>query len=233
MTTQYVIIDTFDNSGAASITFALKDSTTARASVSVDTITHAFAAGSDNTIIVTLTNATVIPAGDYFLQVTIDGVAGFVWVALAGVADEVVEATAERNVLMQGIADKLTTERLAKIDGAMQAGADGDTGKTLSDQIDLLNVSDSSPGIGFYTIQLEIKLSNGNLVPECDCVLTTSNIDSSTDIHGHVRSNANAIVEFGCDEGTYYLWRQKSGINFNNPRIVTVALHGDVTVTGV
>jgi hypothetical protein len=34
------------------------------------------------------------------------------------------------------VTDKLTTERLAKIDGAMQTGADGDTGETLSDQID-------------------------------------------------------------------------------------------------
>ena len=31
---------------------------------------------------------------------------------------------------------KLSTARLAKIDGAMQTGADGDTGETLSDQID-------------------------------------------------------------------------------------------------
>jgi len=98
MATQYVIIDTFDNSGAASFVFALKDSTTARAAVAVDTITHAFAAGTNNTIIVTLTNATVIPAGDYFLQVTIDGVAGFVWVALAGVADEVVYATDAKGI---------------------------------------------------------------------------------------------------------------------------------------
>jgi hypothetical protein len=134
-TTQTIIIDTYDQSGAGSITFALLDSTVDRAAVSVDSITHAFASGSNNTIVVTLTNATVIPAGDYFLQVTIDGVAGFVWVALAGVADEVVEATAERNVLMQGIADKLTTERLAKIDGAMQAGGEGFTGETLSEQI--------------------------------------------------------------------------------------------------
>lgn len=122
------------------------------------------------------------------------------------------------------------------IKGATWSGTT-DTLEAIRDRGDVAWITEaggggSSSGIGFFTIQLEIKLSNGNLVPECDCVLTTSNTDSSTDIHGNARSDANAIAEFGCDEGTYYLWRQKSGINFNNPRIVTVASNGDVTVTG-
>lgn len=37
---------------------------------------------------------------------------------------------------LETTADKLTTERLAKIDGAMQAAGEGFTGETLSDQID-------------------------------------------------------------------------------------------------
>ncbi|MCA9064660.1 MAG: hypothetical protein KDA96_16425, partial [Planctomycetaceae bacterium] len=53
----------------------------------------------------------------------------------ASAAAAATQATAAAT--LAGSADsKLTTGRLAKLDGAMQAGADNDTGKTLSDQID-------------------------------------------------------------------------------------------------
>ena len=162
-------------------------------------------------------------------SVTVSDKTGF---SIAGTINTLDELDTAQDT-QHGTTRTAVNDEFTVIKGATWSGTT-DTLEAIRDRGDVawISDSDSSPGIGFYTIQLEIKLSNGTLVPECDCVLTTSNTDSSTDIHGHVRSSVNAIAEFDCDEGTYYLWRQKSGINFNNPRIVTVASNGDVTVTG-
>lgn len=86
-------------------------------------------------------------------------------------------------------------------------------------------------GVGAFTIPLVIKLEGGALVPECDCVLTSSSTSMGVDIVASVRSDANAVVSFELDAGTYYLWRQKSGYIFSNPKTVTISSTGGVTIT--
>ena len=86
-------------------------------------------------------------------------------------------------------------------------------------------------GAGAFKITLTTKLGNGSLVSECDCIFTTSDTAPDVDIYANDRSDANANVIFYVDAGTYYLWRQKAGVNFgDNPVTVAVDSSGNVTL---
>lgn len=104
----------------------------------------------------------------------------------------------------------------------------GDSLKAIQDGVAAL-----STGAGAFSIALTIYQSGGvTLVPECDVILTTTSSSPATNIYASGRTNANGVVTFQCDAGTYYIWRQKAGLNFSdNPKTLTVAANGSSTVT--
>ena len=90
----------------------------------------------------TLTDHT---AGDFELIVSDDsGIIAMYWVRLLATTGTYI-AWERGDLISETINGKLTTERLALIDGAMQTGADGDTGETLSDQLDVIELISGSP----------------------------------------------------------------------------------------
>lgn len=86
-------------------------------------------------------------------------------------------------------------------------------------------------GTGSFTVTLTIKDNTGVVVPECDVSLTTSNTGSTSGLVAVGRTNANGVVSFQLDAGTYYGWRQKSGFRFTNPFTMVVADDGGVTIS--
>lgn len=100
-----------------------------------------------------------------------------------------------------------------------------------TDSLEDIKDGQTGSGVGTFSVPLTIKLGDSTLVPECDVIVTTANTSPDTNIHANQRSNANAQVTFNMDEGTYYLWRQKSGINFVNPKTLTIDSSGTATIS--
>ena len=86
-------------------------------------------------------------------------------------------------------------------------------------------------GSGSFTIDLVIKLDNTNTVGDCDVSVTTSSTSSTTNLIASGRTDANGNVSFQLDEGTYYVWRQKLGVNFDNPATLTVDSSGNAVIS--
>jgi len=74
-----------------------------------------------------------------------------------------------------------------------------------------------SAGAGADPVTITINTDGGTPIADVDVwVTTTSDPDDSVAASG--QTDANGQVEFMLDAGsTYYLWKQKSGINFSNP----------------
>jgi hypothetical protein len=203
--------DTLLNGSGDSITRGTNNKSHGNATVTEELIgVHEYRVtdGSDNTIVTGITEPLVDDAGTYRCY------------DYAGDIPTVSEtqsglATAANQVLMMGSSFATGTDSLEAIRDR------GDAAWAAADS-----------GVGAFRIEIRIKLDDGTLVPECDCVLTTSNTSPNIDIHGSAQSDANAVTRFDVDAGVYYLWRQKSGNDFDNPLTVTVDSSGNPVVTG-
>lgn len=85
-------------------------------------------------------------------------------------------------------------------------------------------------GIGTFEVPFTIRASGGQVVPECDVIVTSTSGSPSANIAASQRTNPNGIVTFYLDPGVYYLWRQKFGFNFANPVSFTVTPQGTVSI---
>lgn len=109
----------------------------------------------------------------------------------------------------------------AELDAGLLAlvGGDGDTLESLSDQIDLLSGAAGSGAITFvYTLTSSV---GGAAIADAD-VWVTSDVDGNN-VLASGRTDQNGAVTFYLDAGTVYVWRQKSGWNFDNPDTEVVA----------
>lgn len=80
---------------------------------------------------------------------------------------------------------------------------------------------DAIKGPGDTSWSIAVKTSSGNPISGCECWVATDAQGNSviTDIQS---TDANGVVEFLLDPGTYYLFRRKQGITFTNPQTITV-----------
>jgi hypothetical protein len=187
-------------------------------------------------------NTVVPPAASIFAGITILAE----WLGLMA-GKQVADATALAEIKTSGVGSGAYSELTDSLEAIRDAGSGdataanqalmmGSSFATGTDSLEAIrdrgdDAWSSSIGGGAFEISLTIKLSDASLVPECDCVLTTSNGDPATDVYASVRSSSAAIALFTCDAGTYYLWRQKAGFNFTNPKTVTVSSVGVATIT--
>jgi hypothetical protein len=95
-------------------------------------------------------------------------------------------------------------------------GADGDTGETLSDQLD--GIPTTGSGSVSWTINVAV---GGNPIDGAE-VKITSDAAGTTAVAGPKYTDASGDVDFLLDPGTYYGWVQSAGYNFSNPTTVTV-----------
>ena len=100
----------------------------------------------------------------------------------------------------------------------------------LEDKVNSL-LSIVQGGDGSFLIELTIKLANGTVVPDTKTTVTTSSISPRTGIVTSGTSLAGGIISFYLDPGVYYIWRQKIGVNFTNPKILTVSSEGVGTIS--
>lgn len=80
----------------------------------------------------------------------------------------------------------------------------------------------SSAGIGSIAQTFRIKDVDGDLVDGAE-VWITSDAAGANLVAGTLHSDAGGLATFMLDAGTYYVWCQRSGVNFTNPKMVTVA----------
>lgn len=97
-------------------------------------------------------------------------------------------------------------------------GADSDTGKTISDQMDGIG---SQAGAGAITWVHKVTVDPGGAdLADVDVWVTSDEAGTNTIASG--KTDQNGEVTFYLDAGTVYVWRQKSGYNFTNPDEDTV-----------
>lgn len=97
-------------------------------------------------------------------------------------------------------------------------GANGDTLKTLSDQIDDVTTLGTGAITFTYTLTSSVDAS---AIADADVWVTSDSAGNNLLASG--RTNSSGQVTFYLDAGTVYVWRQKDGWNFDNPDIETVA----------
>lgn len=96
-------------------------------------------------------------------------------------------------------------------------GSDGDTLKTLSDQIDAIGGGAGAISFSYY---LNSSVDNSPIA-DADIWVTTD--ITGTNVIASGRTDQNGRVVFYLDAGTIYVWRQKSGWDFANPDIEVVS----------
>lgn len=84
---------------------------------------------------------------------------------------------------------------------------------------------------GFFKVNLTIRLSNNTTVPDAEVTLTSTSSSPSVDVVASGWSKSAGEISFDLDPGVYYIWRRKNGVNFTNPKTLTVASDGTATIT--
>lgn len=149
---------------------------------------------------------------------TVDGTgmeAGAVSAVQSGLATASAVSTAQTDLTT--LIGRLTAARallLDNIDVALTAlesnirGADSDTLKTLSDQLDAIG---TIGGTGANTVTLTMLESDSDPVADAD-VWITNDAAGNNVVAGTSQTDSNGQVSFLLDNGnTYYLWAQKDG----------------------
>lgn len=93
------------------------------------------------------------------------------------------------------------------------SGTDGDTLKTLSDQIDGVGGA-AGPGAITFTYTLT-STEDGTAIPDAEVWVTARS--TTTPVLASGRTNASGQVVFYLEAGLIDVWRRKSGWNFTNP----------------
>lgn len=108
----------------------------------------------------------------------------------------------------------------ASLPGSYVSGKAGYIIGTFLDQkVSLTNQSPGNGAIQFtYTLTEE---TTGDPIAAADVWVTSDSAGNTVVASG--QTNAAGVVTFYLDAGTVYLWRQKSGWNFTNPDMETVA----------
>lgn len=106
----------------------------------------------------------------------------------------------------------------------------GGTFSTVTDTLEAIrNAVDSvgaTIGSGANSITIDIETTAGANAGAGIDVWVNTNSSNSQDavVAGPVQTDAQGQVTFLLDNGTYYVWAQKSGLNFSNPQTLTVSL---------
>jgi hypothetical protein len=98
------------------------------------------------------------------------------------------------------------------------------------DQLDAIAAAMSSPGSGMHLVTFTIKRTNGSTISGCDVNITTSSAGPNSSYIATSRTDANGVVQFYLDAGTYWGWKQKDGVQFSNPFNFTVDEEGEVEI---
>jgi len=77
--------------------------------------------------------------------------------------------------------------------------------------------------VGTGSVSTSIECKAGGVVIDGVEVWITSDEAGVSVVAGTVVSDANGLAAFLLDAGTYYVWRQLAGYNFDNPRTITVS----------
>ena len=169
--------------------------------------------------------AAVTPAGGRRVEITLSAAQmnGDVisWVASDQAGDEWQDLAGEIRTDSQQIGDLAATgadgdtlETLSdQIDLTALEGADGDTLETLSDQLD--GVCTLGVGAITWAYTLTSDVAPNPPIADADAWVTTDL--AGTNVVASGRTNAAGVVTFFLDAGTVYVWRQKSGWDFDNP----------------
>lgn len=85
----------------------------------------------------------------------------------------------------------------------------------------LLKKLNALKGPGDKSWSITVKTGSGIIIPQCACWVATDE-DGDNVITDKEYTNNLGVVEFLLDPGTYYLFRQKTGYTFDNPKEFTV-----------
>jgi hypothetical protein len=110
---------------------------------------------------------------------------------------------------------------LTEIKGATFSGA-SDSLEEIRDRGDAAWITGGASGSG--AIEWEYTLTStagGDPISDADVWVTTDIAGANVIASGKTDSFGN--VTFWLDAGTYYIWRQKAGFNFDNPDVETVS----------
>jgi len=94
---------------------------------------------------------------------------------------------------------------------------------TIANQVDANAVTGGGQPIGSGAISHTITVNiDGNPAPAVDAWVTTDSAGTNV-VAGTLVTDNSGQVTFQLDAGSYYLWCQRSGVNFSNPTAFTVS----------
>ena len=133
------------------------------------------------------------------------------------VVDTVVDAIKlKTDLIPSDPADQSAVEAAITAAAAAIRGADNDTLKTLSDQIDTIDTN------GAGSVLTTITVNDGiNPIDGVDVWISTDS--AGTNVVARGSTGALGTVAFWLDAGTYYAWKQLAGYDFTNPQSFTVS----------
>ena len=80
----------------------------------------------------------------------------------------------------------------------------------------------STRGSGSLAVAIAVKDEFDNLLDGVACWVTADQAGALV-VAGTLYTDSLGVVTFTLDAGTYYLWRQRGGLNFDNPLPLTVS----------
>lgn len=82
-------------------------------------------------------------------------------------------------------------------------------------------VGSPATGTGILSTRITVKDDNGNLLDGVSCWVTTDRSGHYV-VEGPRYTDTFGSVSFMLQSGNYYLWQQRSGVNFDNPLLIDV-----------
>lgn len=111
-----------------------------------------------------------------------------------------------------------------------------DTTEELSFEVllkikNLRSVPQVSATGGAFEINYTVEDSDGTGLEGVHVSVTSSSAGPSSSVVAHGITDEDGLVTFSLDTGTYYLWRSKSGYDFDDPKTLTVTAGGDASIS--
>ena len=95
---------------------------------------------------------------------------------------------------------------------------------TVANQVDSNALSGGGgSNVGSGSISYEVKITSGGNPVDGAAVWISTDSSGNNVVAGTLSTDAMGLAEFMLDAGNYYLWVQRSGINFTNPTSITVS----------
>ena len=103
----------------------------------------------------------------------------------------------------------------------IQSAAAATIATALIDATELTPINATTTGLGASITNITIRDTSSNTIADAEVWVTATNNSRAAAVASGT-TDGNGLVIFRLDPGTYYVWAQKAGVNFDQPQIITI-----------